>query len=194
MRPTVRRCLIGAVLIAALVPASAFGSMAVNPGKAARTCAAGRGIKAPLGTGSARDLVRFVPCVLKQERAAFRLDYTQSKPLSLLVGRALGRVVTRPDLTPQDAAGALGLAVQPRIATLCPRDSPARWAAVLGDTASHPAGTPLEFADLLSTWLTATGVPHARKAVFGVAAPRGLTLTNGDLKGAVFGVVALVCA
>jgi hypothetical protein len=123
-----------------------------------------------------------------------RLGYTQSKALSLLVGRALGRVVTRPDLTPQDAADALGLAVQPRITALCPRDRPARWAAVIGDTASHPAGTPVEFADLLSTWLTARGVPHAGKAVFGVAAPRGLTLANGDVTGAVFGVVALVCA
>jgi hypothetical protein len=123
-----------------------------------------------------------------------RLGYTQSKALSLLVGRALGRVVTRPDLTPQDAAVALGLAVEPRIANLCPRNSPARWAAVLGDTASHPAGTPLEFADLLSSWLMAPGTPHAGTAVFGVAAPRGLTLANGDVEGAVFGVVALVCA
>jgi hypothetical protein len=147
----------------------------------------------PLGSGSARYLARFVPCVLKHERADSRLGYTQSKALSHLVERALGRVVTRPDLTPQDAADALGFAVQPRIAHLCPGHSPARWAVVLGDTASHPEGTPLEFAELLGQWLTAR-VPHAGKAVFGVAAPPGLTLENGDVTGAVFGAVALVCA
>jgi hypothetical protein len=132
--------------------------------------------------------------VLKQEREQSRLGYTQGKALSRLVYRALGRIVHDPNQTPQDAADALGLATEVRAATLCPRGTRARWAGVFGDTASHPGGTPLEFAKLLGSWLTAPGAPGAGKAVFGAAAHSGATSAGGSPQGAVFGVVALASA
>ena len=108
MRSAIRRCLFAAGVFAVLVPASAFGSTAVKPERAARACAAGLVIRAPLGPHSVHYLGRFVPCVLEQERGQSELGYTQGKALSRLVYQALRQIVNDPDLTPQAAADALG--------------------------------------------------------------------------------------
>jgi hypothetical protein len=48
---------------------------------------------------------------------------------------------------------------------------------------------------LAGKWLRAhSEVTGAANAVFGVAARRGLMFENGDLDGAVLGVVAVVCS
>jgi hypothetical protein len=193
MKLTVRGCLAAAAVSAVVVAAPAFGSTPVHPGRAAHACAAGRGIDTRFGAGDARYLARFVPCVLKREQAQARLGYIQSKTLSQVIHQALGRFVNARQVTPQAAAEVRRLAVKAMIAKLCPGVD-ARWDAAFGDTASS-AITPLEFAGLAGKWLRAHGgVTGAANAVFGVAARRGLMFENGDLQGAVLGVVAVVCS
>lgn len=190
----------GMLLVLSSVPASASARGAsVDPAAAATACAHGRALDARRGVADIGFLARFVPCVLRVYRSEVGLRYVQNRTLSRLVRSALTEFVMLPYLSEHSvkAANSEGLIAARTIAQkLCFGRGSSRplfqflWA----DTSPPPTPTLRVFATLLAkSFKSQHGVARRGATMFGSAARRGLLFRHGDLAGATFGMIDVVC-
>lgn len=174
--------------------------MAATPGlpnatAAAKACARGRSIDARLGAADLAYASHFVPCMLRAERAQFRLGFHESRSLSRSVARALKIFIAGTQLN--HGAGKAAAAFVTRTMTLiaafsCPRSARYSWAFRVDDSNPPPVMTPVELATV-TAHLFRYPVMHSAKATFGVAIVRGVMFKGNDRHGITTGWLAVRC-
>jgi hypothetical protein len=181
-------------------PASASArSVSVDPTAAATACAHGRALDSRLGMADVRFFARYVPCVLRVYRSQAALRYVQNRTLSRLVRSTLTEFVRLPYLSEHSAkaANAEGLIGAGTIAQkLCfsRGSSHPQFQFLWADTSPPPVPSARVFATLLAkSFKNQHGVARRSATVFGFASRRGLLFRKGDLAGATFGMIDVVC-